>query len=130
MNPVDVIKSLRALDLLLDARAWSDAKVIVADLLGRVPRCDALGGESITCPHCGNTISERRLKELLDALAFIAGQGCVVLSSVPGRRCKDLPNRPCVTEYCLPCFAAAALESDAALADWQDRRKGLADNQT
>lgn len=52
-----------------------------------------------------------RIKALRDALIFIAGQGCE--GDTGGyAQCKDLPSNPCVTEYCIPCYAAAALESD------------------
>jgi len=84
MNPVDVIKSLRALDLLLDARAWMDAKVIVADLLGRVPRCDPLGGEVLLpCPFCGREVESDK------------AQGYC--------RTRDGKMSIAVAIYCVPC---------------------------
>ena len=77
--------------------------------------------------HGSAAITVRRLKELRDALIFIAGQGCGNTGDY--EECKDLPDRLCVTEYCIPCYAAAALQSDDALIEWQERRKGLNDDQ-
>ena len=61
-----------------------------------------------------------------EALKWIAEQGCEGDGNY--ERCRDLPNNPCISEYCLPCFAAEALEQDDRDAEWEKRSEGLDDN--
>lgn len=49
---------------------------------------------------------------LRQALIFMAEQGCE--GDGEYEQCSDLPNNPCVTEYCLPCYANWALKVDDA----------------
>ena len=51
-----------------------------------------------------------RIKQLREGLKWIAGQGCEAAGEYAS--CSDLPSNPCITEYCLPCYAAAILMQD------------------
>lgn len=73
-------------------------------------------------------IARQRISKMREALTWIAGQGC---NGDTGdyERCRNLPNNPCITEYCLPCFASEALEQDDKDAEWERHRAGLGENQ-
>lgn len=57
-----------------------------------------------------------RIIKLSDGLQWIANQGCQpeTRHMNAGYSCKNHPSNLCITEYCLPCYAAAILADDGS----------------
>ena len=51
-----------------------------------------------------------RIKQLREGLKWIAGQGCEAAGEYACHQGQSV--NPCITEYCLPCYAAAILMQD------------------
>lgn len=51
---------------------------------------------------------EQKVTKLTENLRFISDQQCELSGEY--KTCADIPGR-CITEFCLPCYAKAAIES-------------------